>query len=200
MKYSKNIKYLVGIDEAGRGPLAGPVTVGMVIVPTTFDFSLIEYARDSKQLSYKTRKGLFEHTRILKREGVLEYKVTHIHNKIIDSKGISYAVQEGVKRVLRHVDASLSYIYLDGLLKAPPLFIHQKTIIRGDQKVPLISLASIMAKVSRDTLMEKKAVQYPHYGFEFHKGYGTSLHREHIKKNGLCDMHRKSFCTKLLLQ
>ena len=118
-----------------------------------------------------------------------------VHAETIDQKGITHAIRLSIKRCLKRckVDPRVTRVLLDGSLKAPEEFMYQETIIKGDQKEKVISLASIMAKVTRDQWMKKEALKYPEYGFEIHKGYGTKKHRENIKKKGLSPIHRKSF-------
>jgi len=191
-----NISYIVGIDEAGRGPLAGPVAVGLVCIPKNFNKKLFGKAKDSKMLSEKVREEIFLETKKLHKEGLLKYAVSMVQAKAIDEKGISYAIKLCIKRCLKkcEVDPLKTRVLLDGSLKAPKEFKNQQTIIKGDQKEKVISLASIMAKVTRDRWMKRIAQKYPEYGFEIHKGYGTKKHRELIQKHGLCPIHRKSFC------
>ena len=140
----KSHKWQIGIDEAGRGPLAGPVSVGAVMVKSDFDFSIFKNLKDSKKLSEAKREEFFE---IINKK--IKYKVIMISNKIIDKKGISYAIKFAIKSLLKKINPSVKQteIFLDGSLKAPEEFI-QETIIKGDEKVPVISLASIMARVS----------------------------------------------------
>jgi len=189
-------RWLIGIDEAGRGALAGPVAVGGVLVPWDFDFSVFSKVADSKQLSPKMRERIFGEVRHAVKNGKLSYHVALISAKIIDTKGITYAVRQGVEKILKkfNVKPNLAEIRLDGSLYAPKEYLHQKTIIQGDVTEPVISLASIMAKVTRDKKMVLLSKKYPAYGFEIHKGYGTERHREAIAKTGLSSMHRKSFC------
>ena len=185
----------VGIDEAGRGALAGPVAVGAACIPPGFDWSSIPNVRDSKQLSPKAREEVFERVRTLQKEGMLDFKVAMVSAKVIDRIGISRAVSLAIRRILirlPHAPEELS-IRLDGLLKAPAVYHDQETITKGDQLVPAISLASICAKVTRDRYMVRVTKQYPDYGFEVHKGYGTVLHRSKLRTYGLCPLHRRYF-------
>ncbi len=195
---------IVGIDEAGRGPLAGPVTIGLFgadqkirqyILKHIFDNKL----RDSKKLSEKQREVIFKQLEILQKEGKIFFTYSHISNKIIDKIGISRSIQIGVNKNLEKFEILnfKSTILLDGSLKASKEFINQKTIIKGDEKDVFIACASIIAKVSRDRLMQKLAKKYKGYGLEIHKGYGTLTHRQAIRKLGLSPLHRKSFCTKI---
>ncbi len=190
------MKWVVGIDEAGRGALAGPVSVGVVLVPKGFDWSLIPGVADSKQVSPKNREAIFRRARELDKAGKLTYTVALVSNTVIDKKGITFAVRQGIERALAQLapDPRTTFIKLDGLLHAPPQFEHQKTIIKGDVTEKEISLASIMAKVTRDRYMVRLAKRHPAYAFDVHKGYGTLLHRKNIKKHGLGVMHRTTFC------
>ena len=194
------MKYLIGIDEAGRGPLAGPVSVGAVMVPIDFDFSLVHGARDSKKMTEKSRDELFVRMRQLQKQGLLKYAVSFSAASIIDSRGIVPAVRSALSRCLTKLDAKPNEceIRLDGNLYAPERFSKQTTIIRGDDLEPVISMASIMAKVMRDRYMVRVAPRYPAYGFEVHNGYGTLGHRKAIKKAGLSGLHRSSFCTRIV--
>ncbi len=199
------MKHLVGIDEAGRGPLAGPVAVGVLLdqsLKTKDQKFLDEYfpkLRDSKKLSEKKREEFFKVLQKLKKEGVIDFAVALVPASIIDSKGIVYAIQKGIAGCLEklQVDPNNSQVLLDGGLKAPEAFLSQETIVRGDESEPVISLASIVAKVTRDRHMITTAHSFPQYGFEVHKGYGTAKHIAQIKEQGLCEIHRKSFCTHL---
>lgn len=197
---ASNIKYLVGIDEVGRGPLAGPVTVCSVLSPQSLD--LIYYfgkVKDSKKLSEKKREALFDRLKEARQEGVLKYVVSSVSPKVIDRIGISHALRLAIARSLNRLNTNpmVTRVLLDGGLKAPETFYNQQTIIRGDETEPIIGLASIVAKVTRDRYMIRMADHYPQYNFELHKGYGTKVHREAIQKYGLSDMHRSTFCTRL---
>jgi len=196
----KEILYTVGIDEAGRGPLAGPVAVGVVIAPKNFNKKLLTGVRDSKKLSHAQREAWFEKLKVWKKEGELDYAVALVSAHIIDTKGITFAIKKGMKECLKKVkaDSTACEVLLDGSLKAPEEFKHQKTIIKGDDKIPLISLASIAAKVTRDRKMLQMAKVYPKYNFEVHKGYGTAFHRHQIQILGPCEIHRQSFIQNIL--
>ncbi len=202
------MKFIIGIDEVGRGPLAGPVSVGAFvadkkggdwILKNIFENKL----RDSKKLSPKKREEIYKKFCVLKKEKKIFFSVVSISNKIIDEQGISKAIQIGIKKSLKKLhhknnnyNGHHCNLKLDGLLKAPKEFKNQKTIIKGDEKDIFIACASIVAKVSRDNLMCKIALKYPKYNFETHKGYGTLLHRTNIKKYGLSPIHRRTFCRK----
>lgn len=189
------MQLLLGIDEAGRGPLAGPVSVGVVRVPVGFDVA-VEFpgVADSKQLSEKRREKLFEMLEERARTGDVQYRVEFESAEVIDREGIVSAVQAALDRGVRALvpDPSGAHILLDGALRAPSVYA-QETIIGGDASVPLISLASVAAKVARDRLMLELAGEYPNYGFEKHKGYGTALHYEVLRKYGLSVIHRRTF-------
>ncbi len=188
-------KHLVGIDEAGRGPLAGPVAVGVVTTRGTLVVKRWQGIKDSKQLSEKQREAWFAKLKTAKIAGEIDFAVALVSNKVIDQKGINVAIKLGIRRVTARMllAAKDCLVLLDGGLKAPAEFVNQKTIIRGDEKEPIIALASIVAKVTRDHFMQKMAQKYPNYGFEVHKGYGTLSHRQSIKNNGLSPIHRTSF-------
>jgi ribonuclease HII len=189
------IKYIVGVDEAGRGPLAGPVSIGVAVVPHDFDWDLIPGVGDSKKVSEKNREAIFLLTKRLKKANLLDYVVILVSAKIIDTKGISFAIQSGIAKAFAKLDLNPKHvsIKLDGLLKAPEAFVHQETIVKGDAKEKVIGLASIMAKVTRDMYMTRLAKKYPEYDFAIHKGYGTEKHRKKIKQYGISKEHRKSF-------
>lgn len=186
--------HIVGIDEAGRGPLAGPVAVGGVRVTHEFDKSFWKGIKDSKQLTLDERELWFALAQEAKKKGELDFAVSLISEKIIDKHGIAYAIRLGIKRVLKTLEIKEeSQIFLDGGIKAPAEFPHQLTVIKGDEKIPVISLASICAKVVRDRRMIKVAKKYPLYAFEAHKGYATLHHREALIKYGPVELHRMSF-------
>lgn len=195
-------KWLAGVDEAGRGPLAGPLAVGVVLVEKDFDWDLIPGVNDSKKLTPKNREAIFRLASSLQKSGKLTYAVATTSALQIDKVGLARALAAAKARAIRKVvkEPKNTLIKLDGGLKAPEEFTHQETIIKGDQKEKVIGLASIMAKVTRDKYMERIAAQpqFAPYSFEIHKGYGTKQHRETIKKIGLSEIHRLSFCTRLI--
>ncbi len=190
---------VVGVDEAGRGPLAGPVAVGVVCAPDGFDF-LLEFPglNDSKKLSEKKREAIFAKLVELADAGVIQVAVILKSAKEIDGRGIAVvirsAVAEGVGKLLP--DPKAGKVWLDGSLLAPDQY-EQETVIGGDALVPAIMLASIAAKVSRDRHMVRLSAKYPEYGFEGHKGYGTKAHYEAIKVHGIRDIHRRTFLKNL---
>ena len=185
----------VGIDEAGRGPLAGPVAVGLVRIPTGFDLrDVFPRLNDSKKLSEKVREelfGLLEERVVL---GDLSYAVVLRDASTIDAQGIAVVIRDAIAEGLSELlpEPGAATVMLDGALRAPALYT-QETIIKGDSRIPSIMLASIAAKVTRDRYMETMAKEYPQYQFERHKGYGTKLHQELLRTHGLCAIHRRSF-------
>lgn len=191
-------KYIIGIDEAGRGPLAGPVAVGGVCIPSDFDFSIFSYVRDSKKLSERAREQTYKEVRMLARAGGIRFAVALIPASTIDTKGITFAVRQGIDRIFTKLAVAPDEVEvrLDGSLKAPPIYHMQETIIKGDATEPAISLASIMAKVTRDRHMVRLAARYPAYGFDIHKGYGTRAHQQALERSGLSDVHRVTFCSR----
>lgn len=193
------MKYVIGIDEAGRGPLAGPVSVGAVLVPADFDWVLVEGVRDSKKLSEKRREEIFEHAQGLTETSGLRFAVSTSSAAYIDKYGIVPAIRRALAEALSRfeIEPADCRVLLDGSLRAPAEYTNQETIIRGDDTEPVISLASIMAKVTRDRLMKKLSPKYPAYDFHVHKGYGTAAHLKLIREVGLCEIHRATFCTRL---
>lgn len=188
------MKWIIGIDEAGRGPLAGPVSVGVVRVPHDLDLiALFPKLNDSKKLSEMSRDAIFE---ILKGTDI-SYTATFGSVEDIDSIGITKTVSNALTKGISGFGYEDTHVYLDGLLHAPPSYT-QETVIGGDGKIPAIMLASVVAKVMRDQYMKELAIVIPNYGFETHKGYGTLAHRTAIQKHGLSGAHRKSFCTRVL--
>lgn len=188
-------KWIVGVDEAGRGPLAGPVTVGLVCVAADFDWELIPGIKDSKKLSEKKRQAVFDRAKELAAAGELHYVVKSVSAKSIDSKGIAPAITRAIEAGLTElaVDPADCFVKLDGALRAPVQY-PQETIIKGDDKELSIGLASIMAKVTRDQYMIEQDKKYPIYGLAQHKGYGTKAHREAITRHGFTPIHRQSYC------
>lgn len=197
----KSPAFQIGIDEAGRGPLAGPVAVGVVMVPRDFNWERLPGVNDSKKLSEKKREAIYSEAVALKRCGVIVYGVTLVSARRIDKIGIGNAVREGIERGLEslHVDPNEVYVKLDGLLRAPSEYLFQETIVGGDGREKVIGLASILAKVSRDTYMVRASKRDGRYLFETHKGYGTARHRFLIQRYGLGREHRRSFCKNVLI-
>ena len=179
---------ICGIDEAGRGPLAGPVVVASVIMPAD---SMIEGVNDSKKVSEKKREKLYD--QIL--EEAISYGVGIVGQDEIDEINILNATKKGLTMSLKELTVKPDLIIVDALTHIDTMGIPYESIIKGDAKCYSISAASIIAKVTRDRIMREWDKIYPEYGFEKHKGYGTSAHIEAIKKYGLCPIHRKSFTT-----
>ncbi len=186
---------VVGIDEAGRGPLAGPVAVGIVRAPEGFDFlAAFPGLNDSKKLSEKKREALFALLEERVAAGDLTYVVKLRTAQDIDQRGIAVVIREAIASGLKPLlpDTSGGKVWLDGALIAPEIY-EQETVIGGDGLVPAIMLASIAAKVTRDRLMVQVSDTYPEYGFAQHKGYGTKAHMDALRAHGLCDIHRATF-------
>lgn len=184
--YNENIKYICGIDEAGRGPLAGPVVVGAVILP---EDSFIEGVNDSKKVSEKKREKIYE--KII--EEAIAYSVGIVDQKTIDDINILNATKLGVKLALEGLTQRPDVIMVDALNNIDTLGIPYISVVKGDAKNYCIAAASIIAKVTRDRIMRQWDEVYPIYGFSKHKGYGTAEHIRIIKENGPCILHRKTF-------
>ncbi len=192
----ENIRYIIGIDEVGRGPLAGPVTVCAFAILHD-DLKLLEKvgAKDSKVLS-EQKRDLVAHKLIeLSKEGRCVYRIASTAPEVIDEKGLTKAIQMALDATLRKLKIHPEHadIYLDGGLRAPQKFFRQHTIIKGDGKVPVISCASVLAKVHRDALMNDYDLKFPQYGFFNNKGYGTPEHYKAIRKYGIIQIHRRLF-------
>ncbi|MCI6616173.1 ribonuclease HII [Ruminococcus sp.] len=186
----KGYKAICGVDEAGRGPLAGPVCAAAVILPPN---TIIDGVNDSKKLTEKKREALFN---VIK-ETAVSYCIAYASVEEIESINILNATMLAMKRAVEGLDVKADYAMIDGN-KMPPLDIDGETIVKGDAKSMSIACASILAKVSRDRLLYEYAKEYPQYQFDKHKGYGTAAHREAIIKYGPCPYHRMSFLTKIL--
>ena len=184
--YKKGFKNICGIDEAGRGPLAGPVVVAGVIMP---EDSMIEGVNDSKKVSEKKREKLYD----LILEEAISYSVAIIGHDVIDDINILNATKRGVTEVVEGLDIKPDLIIIDALEHINTKGIPYESIIKGDAKCYNIAAASIIAKVTRDRIMRKYDEIYPQYGFINHKGYGTAKHISAIKEYGLCPIHRRSF-------
>ena len=185
---SKGYASVCGVDEAGRGPLAGPVFAAAVILPEN---CVIEGLNDSKKISEKKRDALFD---IIKEKAV-SWSVASVDEKVIDEINILQATYLAMKNAVEGLDIPADYALIDGN-RMPPLSIDGETIIKGDANSPSIAAASILAKVSRDRYMLEIAKKYPQYQFEKHKGYGTKLHYEMLTEYGISDCHRLSFLTR----
>jgi len=192
--FKKNYQIVAGIDEAGRGPLAGPVMAAVVMVsaklPPSPSFLRGKGIRDSKSLSAKQREKIFK---MIKQEPAIEWQISCVWPKVIDRINIWQATLLTWQRCFKKLNSWPDFLFLDGKMGLPRLKTDQRAIVKGDQRIFLLSLASIVAKVSRDKTMERLNKKYPAYGFAQHKGYGTKLHLERLKKFGPCQVHRKSF-------
>lgn len=186
------IKYICGIDEAGRGPLAGPVVVASAIMPRD---SMIEGVNDSKKISEKKREKVFE--QIIKE--AVSYGVGIIDENKIDEINILQATKLGLTTSLKELKVKPDFILVDALREINTFDIQYMSIIKGDALSYSIAAASIIAKVTRDRIMLMYDEMYPEYGFAKHKGYGTAAHIEAIKKYGLCPIHRESFTKNFIM-
>lgn len=224
MKEKDNTKYIIGIDEVGRGPIAGPVAVcafccasDFPTCPTCPTCGKLPKLKDSKKLSKKQREVWFQFLKEEKEKGNCDFAVSYVSSENIDQFGIVKCIQKALNESLKKITSpeilferssdeggrgarpsqkeflASFHIYLDGGLHAPVEYVNQETIIKGDEIYPVISCASIVAKVSRDKVMTDYAKRYPEYGFEKHAGYGTKAHYEAIKKYGQTPIHRRTF-------
>lgn len=194
------MKYIIGIDEVGRGPIAGPVAVCVCAIPKTF-YKKQDWPglTDSKKMTLKNRELWYQKAKDLKKKGLINYSVIYRSNIFIDKKGISVAIKECINEGLEKLNLNPKdcEVLLDGSLKALPEYKNQKTIIKGDQSQKIISFASVIAKVSRDKKMELLHKKYPKYNWAQNKGYGTKEHYKAIKKYKITTPHRKSFLTNI---
>lgn len=177
-------KIIAGIDEAGRGPLAGPVVCACVIMPMD---KKLEGINDSKKLSAKKREELYEKIK----EVAKSYSIVEVDEKTIDKINILQATRLGMKKALDSLSVKPDIVFIDAVKIETDL--PQENIIKGDSLSYNIAAASILAKVYRDRLMVKLDEKYPQYGFAKHKGYGTKAHIEALKKYGKCEIHRDTF-------
>ncbi len=201
-KLPEEIEYIVGIDEVGRGPLAGPVTLGFAIMSVKNLAFLSGDITDSKLLTPKKREALNGEMNRLKKKGLIDLFTKSQTALFVDKNGISQAIKscikEGFNVIGERYNKKYCHILLDGGLFAPEGY-SQETIIKGDQKEPLIGAASIFAKVYRDKYMKDLDKSFPLYEFGKHKGYGTKVHRRAVAEYGFCAEHRKSFCKNIIL-
>ncbi|MBQ2668816.1 MAG: ribonuclease HII [Clostridia bacterium] len=188
--YEKGYTAVCGIDEAGRGPLAGPVYAAAVLLPEGL---VIDGLNDSKKLSEKKREALFD----VICENALAWGIGFADEKEIDEINILQATYLAMRRAYENMQQKCDYVLVDGN-RMPPMPVPGETIVKGDAKSPSIAAASILAKVSRDRVMLEYAKQYPEYQFEKHKGYGTKVHTEALLQYGPSPIHRKTFLKKIL--
>jgi len=182
---------VAGVDEAGRGPLAGPVVAACVVIGPDFkiDSDELKLVADSKKLSAKNREKLFS---VIK-EKALAVEISVISHTVIDRINILQASLLAMKKAVEACKTQPDFVLIDGNMRIPGLLKKQQAIVSGDAKVFCIAAASIIAKVSRDFLMSEADKKYPNYQFAKHKGYGTKLHLERLNTYGPCDIHRRSF-------
>lgn len=189
--YQTGMKYICGIDEAGRGPLAGPVVVGAVILPQT---SFLEGINDSKKVSEKKRELLYEQIT----NEAISWSVGIVDQKEIDKINILNATKKALTMAVEGLKQRPDLILVDALEHINTLGIPYQSIVKGDASRYSIAAASIIAKVTRDRIMRQWDEIYPQYGFASHKGYGTAKHIQAIKEHGICDLHRESFVQKFI--
>ena len=188
--YENGYNLVCGVDEAGRGPLAGPVCAAAVVLPKGL---ILEGVNDSKKLTEKKRETLFD----VITEQALDWSVAFATVEEIEEINILNAAMLAMKRAVEGLKNPVDFAIIDGNRK-PPLEIDCEAVVKGDAKSMSVAAASILAKVSRDRILRQYAVNYPQYGFEKHKGYGTKVHVEALKKYGPCEVHRPSFLKKIL--
>lgn len=187
---ARGYQHVCGVDEAGRGPLAGPVCAAAVILPEN---TIIEGVNDSKKLSEKKREALFD----VIRNTAVAYCVAYASVEEIEEMNILNATMLAMKRAVEGLEVPADYAMIDGN-RLPDLTIDAEYIIKGDARSMSIASASILAKVSRDRLMYEYAKEYPQYAFDKHKGYGTKVHKAALLEYGPCPYHRMSFLRKIL--
>jgi len=189
--FKKGCRTIAGIDEVGRGPLAGPIVSAVLAIRKDYPLLIKKLKiRDSKSLSKKQREEVFE---MINKEPDLEWQVSAVWPKVIDRVNIFQATMSSWKRCLKRLNSQPDFLFLDGNTNISNFKIDQRAIVKGDQKILVLALASIMAKVHRDRIMERFSKVYPEYGFNRHKGYGTKLHLARLNEFGPCQIHRKSF-------
>ena len=188
--YLRGFTAVCGIDEAGRGSLAGPVYAAAVWLPEGL---VIDGLNDSKKLSEKKREALFD----VICENAIAYGIGFADEKEIDEINILQATYLAMRRAYENMQKACDYVLVDGN-RMPPMPVPGETVVKGDAKSPSIAAASILAKVSRDRVMLEYAKQYPEYQFEKHKGYGTKAHTEALLQHGPSPIHRKTFLKKIL--
>jgi ribonuclease HII len=193
-EYENNLisKYpvIAGIDEAGRGPIAGPVVAAALIFHEQF---FLPKLNDSKQLSEKQREELFE---LLTNDSRVAFGVGIVSEAKIDEINILNATYLAMERAVERLSVTPQMLLIDGNRFVSSRYAEYKTIVKGDAKCASIAAASIVAKVTRDRIMKQYHKEFPHYGFDKHKGYGTKQHFDSIKKFGKCNAHRNSFLIK----
>lgn len=187
--YEKGFSLICGVDEAGRGPLAGPVCAAAVILPRDLE---IEGLNDSKKLSDKRRRALYD----IITEQAVAYGIAMVDEKVIDEINILQATFLAMRQAVQRLSEKPALALVDGNREPDFGDIPVKTIIKGDSLSANIAAASILAKVTRDRFMEQQDAIYPQYGFAVHKGYGTKAHYEALRQYGACPIHRRTFLKK----
>jgi ribonuclease HII len=185
---AQGYRFVAGIDEVGRGALAGPVAAAAVILPPRLNATWLSLVRDSKQLSAKKRQFLAQRLR----EKALSLGVGMVSHQDIDSKGIVWATRQAMRLAVAELKPAPDFLLIDGLA-LPAVKLPQKHIIKGDCLCLSIACASTVAKVARDQLMADLGQEHPGYGFAAHKGYGTAEHLDALRRLGVCPIHRRSF-------
>mgnify|MGYP000642786350 CR=1 FL=1 len=189
--WRKGFKIVIGLDEAGRGPLAGPVVAGAICFPQNFEFKILHGIKDSKKLNEKQRDYFYK---ILTTNSNIRWGVGIVSEKIIDRINILQATKLAMKKAIEQIGVEPDFILLDGNFNVEfYCATKQKCIVNGDAKVISCCAAGIIAKVTRDRIMKKYHEKYPEYGFDKNKGYPTSAHFTCLKSFGPCKIHRKSF-------
>ena len=188
--FDKGFKTVCGVDEAGRGPLAGPVFAAAVILPPN---TIIDGVNDSKKLSEKKREELFD----IIREKALAYSISAATEQEVDEINILQATFLAMRRAVTELDITPDIIMVDGNRAPPEMPCECQTVVKGDSLSMSIACASILAKVARDRYMQALDEKYPQYGLKKHKGYGTAAHYAALKEHGISPIHRRSFLKKL---
>ena len=186
--WKNGVEAVCGVDEAGRGPVAGPVCAAAVILPGGI---VIEGLNDSKKLSEKKREKLFDEIT----ENALAWSVSLVDERVIDEINILQATFRAMRQAVDGLTRPADFVYVEGN-RSQGLDLPHECVVSGDAKIPSVAAASIIAKVTRDRLMRQFAEQYPQYGFEKHKGYETRAHDEALLAHGPCPIHRMSFLKK----
>ncbi len=187
--WEKGFSAVCGVDEAGRGPLAGPVCAAAVILPGGI---IIEGLNDSKKVAEKKREELYE----MITESAVSWSVSSVDEREIDEINILQAALKAMAQAVRGLPEAADFVYIDGNRVPDGLDVKAEAVVSGDAKIPSVAAASIIAKVTRDRLMRQYDKMYPGYGFSRHKGYGTKAHFEAILEHGPCQIHRKTFLKK----
>lgn len=185
----EGFQYICGVDEAGRGPFAGPVCAAAVILPFG---AVIDGLNDSKKLSESKRETVFT----MIQEQAVAYAAVMVDERIIDEINILQATYRAMTAAVRELSVPADFAYIDGNQIPPALTIPSRAVVRGDAIIPSVAAASIIAKVTRDRFMREMDKQYPVYGFAKHKGYGTKTHIQALLTYGACPIHRKTFLRK----